>query len=402
LEDSLQQEEQYQNSKVKGCILPWVHLYGCLGGTYHLCCHAEFNAKNPVVLGTHEDRLLNIWNGNPIKKIRNEFLQGETPVECVEACYDMETKGGISNRQQVNKRFEDKSFLQEKTNPDGSVNNYPSYVDIRFGNLCNFKCRICGPYASTSWYKDANYKGGTIDFYTNNENMWEDLKLFLPSIEDIYFAGGEPFVQDGHYKLLNMLIDSGNSHRVSLQYNTNLSYSKFKKFDLKKMWSSFKDVSLWPSIEGWKEQAEYSRKGLNWKKFASNVYHFQDHITTFSSVISIFSIYTMPELILWCKRIKKSYYGNMLQQPSYYNITCLPTESKKMIVAKYKKFIYKNVDLLHEYEIKQMLKWLKYMNSVDNSHLLKQFKEKQERLDKLREESFETVYPEYAEWYKNI
>ena len=92
----------------------------------------------------------------------------------------------------------------------------------------------------------------------------------------------------------------------------------------------------------------------------------------------------------------------MLQQPDYYNITCLPVEAKKMIVGKYKKFIYNYMDLLDEYEIKQMLKWLKYMNSVDNSHLLKQFKDKQERLDKLREESFEIVYPEYASWYKNI
>ena len=302
----------------------------------------------------------------------------------------------------IQTRFENKQYLQENTNPDGSIDNYPSYIDIRFGNLCNFKCRMCGPYASTSGYKDANYKGGTIDYYTNNVNMWSDLELYLSSIEDVYFAGGEPFVQDGHYKLLERLIESNNSHNVSLQYNTNLSYSKFKKYDLKKMWKSFKKISLWPSIEGWKKQAEYSRKGLDWKKFASNVYHFSEHIDTFSSVISIFSIYTMPDLILWCKRIKKSFYGNMLQQPDYYNITCLPVEAKKMIVGKYKKFIYNYMDLLDEYEIKQMLKWLKYMNSVDNSHLLKQFKDKQERLDKLREESFETVYPEYASWYKNI
>ena len=379
-----------------------MHLYGCINGTYHLCCHVEFNASNPAVLGTHTDRLSNIWNGNPIKKVRNDFLKGETPVECMEACYDMEKKGGVSNRQQVNKRFANKSFLQEQTNSDGSVNTYPSYVDIRFGNICNFKCRMCGPNSSTSWYKDANYKGGTIDFYTNNDTMWEDLQLFLPSIEDVYFAGGEPFVQEGHYKFLNILIDSGNSHKVSLQYNTNLSYSKYKKFDLKKMWASFKEVSLWPSIEGWKEQAEYSRKGLSWKKFTSNVDYFSEYITTFSSVISIYSIYTMPELILWFKRLNKNYFGNMLQTPNYYNVTCLPTEAKKMIIAKYKKFIYKNEKLLDEYEIRQMLKWLKYMNSVDNSHLLRQFKDNQKRLDKLRDESFELTYPEYALWYKNI
>ena len=152
---------------MKGCILPWVHLYGCLGGTFHLCCHSEFNAKNPTILGTHEDRLPDIWNGEPLKKIRNDFLKGKTPTECEEACYDMERKGGISNRIQVNKRFENKQYLQENTNPDGSIDNYPSYVDIRFGNLCNLKCRMCNPWASNQWVEEWNtktsYDGSTID-----------------------------------------------------------------------------------------------------------------------------------------------------------------------------------------------------------------------------------------------
>ena len=45
---------------------------------------------------------------------------------------------------------------------------------------------------------------------------------------------------------------------------------------------------------------------------------------------------------------------------------------------------------------------VKYMSSSDNSNLLKNFKQEQQRLDLLRNESFESVYPEYATWYKNI
>ena len=50
--------------------------------------------------------------------------------------------------------FQDYENLFDKTNPDGSVKNPPIYLDFRFGNLCNFSCRMCGSYASSSWVKE--------------------------------------------------------------------------------------------------------------------------------------------------------------------------------------------------------------------------------------------------------
>ena len=403
MEVSLLQDEQYQNNKVKGCILPWIHLFGGLQGTYHLCCHSEFSSPNSVSLGNSRQSLNDVWNGDPIKKARLSFLRGEDIPECVETCYKLENSGGISNRLQVNKRFADKAYLQGKTKEDGSVDNFPSYLDIRFGNLCNFRCRMCGPYASTSWYRDSTKKySKTIDHYTDNEKFWVEIEKYLPFIEDIYFAGGEPFVQDGHYKMLNLLIDKGFSTSISLQYNTNLSYSKFKNFDLLSLWDKFKDVSLWPSVEGWTHKAEYSRKGLDWGEFQANVLKFKKHIKTCSSVINIYSISSMPNLILWFKNQGIDYFGTVLTNPSYLSITCLPKESKKMINLMYKKFLNEYKSILTPYDIEQIVKWLKYMNSADNSHLLKEFKHEQVRLDLLRNESFESVFPEFAEWYNNI
>ena len=90
------------------------------------------------------------------------------------------------------------------------------------------------------------------------------------------------------------------------------------------------------------------------------------------------------------------------QAPPYYDVTCLPRESKSFINSKYKSFIQKANSLLDDNDINQMVSWLKYMNSVDNSHLLVKFKAEQERLDALRNESFIDVYPEFRSWYKTI
>ena len=86
----------------------------------------------------------------------------------------------------------------------------------------------------------------------------------IPYIEVMYFAGGEPFVQEGHYKALEKLISAGRTN-VALQYNTNLSYKKFKNYDIKKLWSNFKTIQLWPSLDGIGKRAEYGRKGLKWE-----------------------------------------------------------------------------------------------------------------------------------------
>ena len=402
MEDSLQQEELSQNNNIKGCILPWNHIFGGLLGNYHLCCHAEYQESAPV-LGPAAHSISQVWNAEPIKTVRKQFLKGEIPAVCKKVCYDREAIGVKSNRLSVNERFENQKHLQDRTQEDGSLPSKPTYLDIRFGNLCNFKCRMCGPDSSTSWYKDSKLSfSKTIDPYTNNDALWEDLPNIIPHLTDIYFAGGEPFVQDGHYKLLNLLIDSGHSKNIKLQYNTNLSYIKYKKFNLLDMWGNFLDISIWPSIEGFKAQAEYARKGLKWDTFEHNVNHYKKHIKTFSSVISIFSITSMPDLIIWFKKHRMAYNGTLLTNPIDCSITCLPSESKKLIIQMYKKFIKKYTPILNRTDISQMKEWLTYMTSRDDTHLLKSFKREQIRLDSLRNESFLDTFPEYETWYKNI
>ena len=172
MEVSLQQEEQSPNNNIKGCILPWMHIFGSLSGNFYLCCHAEYVAGTKI-MGTYKQSLANIWNSEDYKQVRLNFLKNNIPIECIHACYDKETQGSSSNRLSVNQRFQKYAYIQNKTNADGSIDNTPTYLDIRFGNLCNFKCRMCGPYASTSWYKDSEDPkwSKTIDYFTDNEDF---------------------------------------------------------------------------------------------------------------------------------------------------------------------------------------------------------------------------------------
>lgn len=379
-----------------------MNLFGSISGEYKLCCFSEY-APDGLTLGTYDQEIDSVWNGEVMRRARKDLLEGNPVPDCEWACFNKEQLGSKSNRQIVNEKYQDLWELQASTLEDGSIKNYPTYLDVRFGNLCNFTCRMCGPHSSTSWYKEYPiHTNKAIDHYTDNDTFWENIDKIAPSIQEVYFAGGEPFVQEGHYKLLTYLINNNYSSNIEIYYNTNLSYRKFKKFDLVELWGNFKNVKVWPSIDGFGKQNEYSRKGFNWEQFKDNVDHYIDHIESFSAVIHIYSIWSMPELILWAKKKKIRVYGTTLIAPEYQSITCLPKEVKKRINSKYKDFFTGYLSMLDVEEVSMIKSWLTYMNSVDESHRLRKFKISNDRRDASRNEAFLDFYPEHESWYKNI
>ena len=404
MEGFLEQDEQFQ--KDKRCILPWIHQYGDINGEYGLCCFSIFSGgKN--TFGKNESPI-SAFNSQYIKQTRLDMLAGKIVKAC-DVCYDWEKQGIQSHRERMNQRFYDYRKLYETTLPDGSLKSPPIYLDFRFGNLCNFSCRMCGSYASSSWAKEEKYYGrlslespNHYDHWTNNIDFWKDIESIKKYIKVLYFAGGEPFVQEGHYKLLKLLIKSDLAKNIELDYNTNLSYSdSFKGDDIEKLWKHFGKVDLWPSIEGFNEKAEYGRKGLNFDLFKENSLRFSEYIDTFSLVSSIYSISSNIDLIKWIKSIDKTFNITNLTNPSYQSTTVLPKELKKYIIAKYKKEL-STIKNINTYEINSVLDSLRHMNSFDDNYLAPKFKERNVQSDLFRNESFESVFPELAEWYRNI
>ena len=151
MEAFLAQDEQSQEDK--RCILPWVHQYGDLSGKYGLCC---FTLNHDNNLFGENLSPLEAFNSSHMKQVRLAMLNGDYVKDC-KVCYDWESNGVSSHRQRMNSNFLLILNLYSKTEKDGSLNTPPIYLDFRFGNLCNFKCRMCGSYASSSWAKEEKY-----------------------------------------------------------------------------------------------------------------------------------------------------------------------------------------------------------------------------------------------------
>jgi MoaA/NifB/PqqE/SkfB family radical SAM enzyme len=363
-----------------------------------------------------------IWNSPDLKKIRTQFLKGEQPAVC-KRCYMQEDMGTPSFRISSNNQWAhhiDKAV--ETTDEDGTDNNFKlNYWDFRFSNVCNLRCRMCGPELSSSWYADQ------IKFYgsstTNqalvhmNDGSLEDIMVyvdrFINDVEEIYFAGGEPFIMDEHYLILEKLIAAGNT-KCRIRYNTNFTSLKFKDWDLIKLWKPFiKDnldnVRVFASLDAIENVAEYSRKGTKWSAVEANIQRLHKHgmnVWT-SSTISIFNIFELPKFVNRMFELgipmEKMQMNNVLTFPDYYCINILPDELKENVIftldehARSIKDAPNNFHIVNYYEVIKKYLYRPLGRPIED--LYGDFKRHTEIKDKGRNESFIKTFPYYKEWY---
>jgi radical SAM protein with 4Fe4S-binding SPASM domain len=234
------------------CILPWVHFYTNPDGSVLPCCIGDHN--KPLGNVQHNS-IIEIWNSEQYKSMRLNMLSGKKCDECT-SCYHAESAGVKSFRQSVNQEYADFLDFAEDTNTDGSLDSMKlKYLDIRWSNICNFKCRSCSSTYSSSWATEDNKHGQSKKVYIfsggeNNNNLYDQIKPHLSDIKEIYFAGGEPLLMDKHYEILEYLIATDNTD-IKIRYNSNLSSLFFKNISVIDLWKRFSNVHLNVSLDSW-------------------------------------------------------------------------------------------------------------------------------------------------------
>ena len=85
-----------------------------------------------------------------MQNLRRQFRAGEKPVTC-NRCWQEEDAGRAS------KRIYSKIRLKELADQVDYANDTPDqlwFVDLKLGNICNLKCRICGSWSSSKWAQE--------------------------------------------------------------------------------------------------------------------------------------------------------------------------------------------------------------------------------------------------------
>ena len=162
----------------------------------------------------------------------------------------------------------------------------PISFDYRVSNLCNFKCRMCGEQFSSTW--EAEIKKNewydpeekpyllkenkkiieTFQIDVVEEELWD--AACKGSVEEIYWAGGEPLMYPIHWRVMERLDKDDTLKNVFLRYNTNLSKVRFGNKCLYDYLPKAKDYQLFCSMDATGKVAEFIRTGLVWEQWDKN------------------------------------------------------------------------------------------------------------------------------------
>tara|TARA_R110002074_G_scaffold507_6_gene2445 strand:+ start:1946 stop:3238 length:1293 start_codon:yes stop_codon:yes gene_type:complete len=272
------------------CMAPWTHTYLSPQTERRLCCASREPAQSftqyiDSAKGSNEytpQTLDEWWNGTTMRSVRKRMLKGQELPEC-QVCNTGELNTSVY-RDYFKHLFGHKyTEILETTDDDGYTTMRPVSWDYRFSNLCNFKCRMCGPMLSSSWETEARKEGKiepwmetpvkkTIEKFQKDivEQEFSDA-VEEHRIEEIYWVGGEPLMYEQHWKYMQRIIELGDGPNLYARYNTNLSRVELNGVHLyKDILTNIRDWQICASLDGVGEVGEYIRTGLNYDQFIDN------------------------------------------------------------------------------------------------------------------------------------
>lgn len=378
------------------CILPWIHLEATSTGEVKPCCVY----KTPIQIDNkdatlEEHRLTDVWNSDYLNNLRRQFLKGEKPEGC-SACWEQESVGKTSKRMTSLEKF---STHLDKFNKDLE---YPVYLDLKLGTVCNLKCRSCSTFSSFKWAEDEKkVYGHTFNdklrsyWIDDSSNFWTDIEEMLPYVEHFDFTGGEPFLIKKHFDILKKCIERGYAKNITIHYNTNGTvHTTDKMFEI---WKEFKNVEIMFSADGVGEKFEYLRNPGKWHDFVNIFESTLKKENIYVNVcysVSVFNVMYMYDFVRWFSKYnlpEHRLYFNIIWQPDYLSIRNLSTQSKQKIKE------YLNNNQTKNKKLNNSVNQIIGLMFTTGENLEENFLEITNSLDKIRNEDFAKTFKELYE-----
>ena len=362
----------------KFCVLPWVSLETSPIGTTRPCCLAEDEITdedgNKYSLMTTDLNV--VHNSEYMQKLRQEFVDGKKPETC-RKCWNEECSGRTSKRMHTLNRLE-----HIVTDTEWTADAKPLvFIDFKLGNICNLKCRICGSWSSSTFAtEEVKFEGKDSFHYQmlkdgawprRNQKFWTDIDKLMHQVKYLEFTGGEPFMIQEHFDLLQRMVDNGIAHNVEIHYNTN--GSKFPEH-AEKIWKHFKLIEIAFSIDDVNERFEYQRANAIWAEVNTNMDRFEDMRDRNTNIqlqvcstVNVFNVMYLEGLANWIdKRSFDFVYWNMLHEARYHSISTLPESAKEVAIKNLKNA---NVTEYHRNEFNNIIDFIKAGTSLDGEDL---------------------------------
>lgn len=409
------------------CVLPWIHQYVGTGGDVKPCC--IYSPSNELG-NLKKNSLEEIYNNTASRKLRLDMLKGIERTECKEC----NLRGNLTNntyKNNSNKRYlystdpltSEIQQIVNSTLPDGTVpEHHLYYMDVRFNNLCNFKCVTCSPIFSSSLISDWTKLSGNNSQYTyryagkTEDDAYQQMLPHIPKLTEIYFAGGEPMMQKEHYNFLHECINK--DRFPTLLYSTNLSRLNLGEHNVIDIWKKFPQVTVLASLDGSYQRAEYWRRETVWSDIVANrksIAKHAPHVNFFiNATVSWPNVYSVLELHKeWTEQglCEINHINlNPIYEPKYLSLAALPEWKKIQICDAISNHInwirsFNNAsDVNKEIIVNKFITLMNFINQEAESININEFQQIINGLDSLRKgPTFFEVFTEHLDmqdWFK--
>jgi len=389
------------------CMLPWISIETSPMGTTRPCClaHDEIVDETGKKYDLNETNLETIYHSKYMQDLRQQFRRGEKPETC-RRCWDEEAAGRDS------KRIHSQVRLKELYKQVDWANDDPGqlwFVDLKLGNICNLKCRICGSWSSSKWaeeemaYLPPDVPKKSHIAYTwlkqgawprKTTTFWDNMRDLIPNVKYFEFTGGEPWMIKEHFDLLQYAVDQGYSRNIDIHYNTNGTQ---QPDDYLELWSNFGRVDIAFSIDNVGDRFEYERYGAKWNEANEIIdkVHNQSIISNITTqlcfTINIQNVYYLDELLAWADtKPWGSIYFNMLHSPDHMNIQYMTPSAKELVLNKLRTTTW--TDPVYQEEIDSVIQFIENGPGSDGAEFMRQMTQ----TDAYRKQNFLDTHPEIA------
>lgn len=359
------------------CPMPWRHIEVSPSGEIRPCC-----VYTDSVGHVKNNSLKDTFNNHTIQNLRQELLSGKKPSGC-NSCWSSEEKGLTSNRYYHMRMLKKELLTVDLDRP--TIKS----LDIKPGNTCNFKCRICNPLYSSLFAQEArSSKSISIESFNwveSNTKIIDEIVELLPDIVNIDMYGGEPFLIKPLLHVIKQAVEQGYASKIRLHYNSNGSiYPE----TLIEYWKKFNHVDIQFSIDNVGARFELERGG-SWRQVDLNIkqlvnLNLPNVKISVMPAISIMNVFYLDEVLQWASDLGLEVNVQYVTGPPEFDLKNLTADAKKLIVEKFQYHTWP--------EMKSILHYITSIPDSDGQEFLSLSR----HFDQLRGQNFAMSHSEIA------
>ena len=429
------------------CLAKWYQVTVHLQNGHTHSCHHPGTHKVPLDELTNNPTALH--NTQFKKERRKEMLEGTRPTEC-QYCWNVEDSPGenFSDRHIKSAAMWSAPWFDGAASKPWDDNPNPRYLEVSFGNVCNFKCMYCYPNISSQWYEESkqygpyptslgfgslehlDYKGTRPilerEYNPYVEAFWKWWPDLYNSLHTFRITGGEPLLNKNTFRVLNEINDNPRQE-LELAINTNMCVpdKNFNEFIslIKPITEKLDNVGVFTSIEATHKKAEWIRYGLEYNKFWENIARLQNEVPKlhidFMCTYNALSVSSFTDFLKKIYELRcKSSWDEPWHPPLMVSVPYLrnpPFLTIKILDNTFEHYIIESIDYMEahrgddntpgfvSHEIEMMTRLLNWFQTIDSEQQLKvnrtDFVKYADEYDRRRNTNFLETFPEYTDFY---